>query len=77
MKRTILTGVMIIGLAATSAFAASTKDTKGGTKAKPAAATQPAMTGGAMAANTTHKRRHHHHRHHKAVAHKHVTSKSK
>ena len=78
MKRTILTGVMIIGLAATSAFAASAIDAKqggGGSKGKTAAAS----TGSTMAANTgsTHKRRHHHRRHHRAVAHKHATTKSK
>ena len=77
MKRSILTGVMIIGLAATSAFAASTDKTKQGSKAKPAAATQPATTGATMAASDTHKRRHHRRRHHKAVAHKKATTGSK
>ena len=76
MKRSILTGVMIIGLAATSAFAASIDKPKQGSKAKPAAATQPASTGGTMAAGTTHKTRRHH-KHHKRIAHKHATTKSK
>ena len=76
MKRTILTGVMIIGLAVTSAFAATTKESKQGTGSKgKTATTQPASTGSTMAAGT-HKRRHHR-RHHKAVAQKKATTKSK
>ena len=78
MKRSILTAVMIMGLAAASAFAASTDKTKQGSKAKPAAATQPASTGATMAASSsTHKGRHHRRRHHKAIAHKKATTRSK
>ena len=76
MRRSILTGVMIVGLAVTSAFAASTDKTTQGSKAKPAAATQPASTGSTMAASNTHKRRHHR-RHHKTVAHKKAITRSK
>jgi len=78
MKRSILTGVMIVGLAATSVFAASTIDMKqGGSGSKGKTAAKSADS--TMAASTTHtnKRRHHRRRHHRAVAHKHATTKSK